>query len=337
MDREPEQFKHLGFAGIFKDGFKITFSKEQSIFSKILLAFILPFAILTMIQLELTSYLSLKIYDNHISVNDAWYDEPQHHQFKQKLVAEWIVFLVVNIAYLLIGILVFYLFSISSTTYTVACIYASKANSFKQVLRAATTKVWKRLAITFLWNLFIQIIYDVVASIFLAIALALAKSNHLRILGVILLIILAILFIIGFVYINVIWGMASVVSVLEDSRGLRAMKRSKGLLKGKMKVAIAIFVVFQIVLIGMQVGYSVLASIGGLGVRLGVGIVCFFVLLMMFLLGLVVETVLYIVCKSCHHEYIDQASLADILEGNVGRYDRVEEMGKGVQLEQPTV
>ncbi|KAK9110358.1 hypothetical protein Sjap_018418 [Stephania japonica] len=333
MDREPEQFKHLGFAGIFKDGFKITFSKEQSIFSKILLAFILPFCILTMIHLELSSYLSLKIYDHDISIND----EPHHHRFKHKQVAEWIIFLVINVSYFLIGILVFYLFSISSTTYTVACIYASKANSFKQVLRTATTKVWKRLACTFVLYLFIQIVYGIIASIFLALALALAKSNHLRILGFILLIIVVILFIMGFVYVNVIWGMASVVSVLEDSRGLRAMKRSKGLLKGKMKVAIAIFVVFQVVLIGMQVGYSILASIGGLGVRLGVGIVCFFVLLMMCLLGLVVETVLYIVCKSCHHERVDQASLADILEGNVGRYDRVGEMEKGVQLEQPRV
>ncbi|KAK9111445.1 hypothetical protein Scep_018964 [Stephania cephalantha] len=50
---------------------------------------------------------------------------------------------------------------------------------------------------------------------------------------------------IGYVYMNMVWDLASVVLVLEDLSGLRALKRSNDLLKGKRWVGCVTFVVFR--------------------------------------------------------------------------------------------
>lgn len=53
------------------------------------------------------------------------------------------------------------------------------------------------------------------------------------------------------------------------------------------------------------------------------------------LIALVVQTVIYLVCKSYHHENIDKSILADHLEVYLGEY--VPLNGKAVQMESLSV
>ena len=65
--------------------------------------------------------------------------------------------------------------------------------------------------------------------------------------------------------------------------------------------------------------------------RVAAGIGSLLLLLKVFLFGLVVQTVLYFVCKSYHHENIDKSALSEHLEGYLGDY--VPLKSKDVQME----
>ena len=88
---------------------------------------------------------------------------------------------------------------------------------------------------------------------------------------------------------------------------------------------------------GIEFGFRKLVVQGGrhgigAGARAGYGVVMWVLLVGVILLGLVVQTVVYFVCKSYHHESIDKSSLADHLEVYLGEY--VPLKGRDVQLEQ---
>ena len=136
----------------------------------------------------------------------------------------------------------------------------------------------------------------------------------------------------GFVYISVVWHVASVVSVLEDDCcGIQAMVKSKALIKGKMKLAISIFLFLNLWFIGIQMAYERYVVLGGsVWWRIAFGNLCFNLLVILILFGLVIQTVIYFVCKSYHHESIDKSSLADHLEVYLGDY--VPLTSKDVQL-----
>ncbi|TKY56047.1 hypothetical protein E2542_SST20476 [Spatholobus suberectus] len=153
--------------------------------------------------------------------------------------------------------------------------------------------------------------------------------------GFVVFYLIVVLYFIGFVYLTLVWQLASVVTVLEDSWGFKAMVKSKELIKGKMVLSIFIFftlvlsfVLIRILFKKMVVdGWSV-SSVD----RTAYGVLCFLLLSCLFLFGLVLQTVLYFVCKSYHHENIDRSALADHLEVYRGEY--VPLTAKDVQLEQ---
>ncbi|KAK9292464.1 hypothetical protein L1049_020437 [Liquidambar formosana] len=139
----------------------------------------------------------------------------------------------------------------------------------------------------------------------------------------------------GVVYISIIWRLASVVTVLEDSYGIQAMKRSKALIKDKMGVAIGIFLLLNIVFGGILLVFEMFVVFGvyeSIAMRVGLGIGCFLLLVSLILIGLIVQTVLYFVCKSYHHEIIDKSSLEYRLEVYLGEY--VDLKANNVQLEE---
>lgn len=149
------------------------------------------------------------------------------------------------------------------------------------------------------------------------------------------LVLLGVMYFIGFVYMTIIWQLASVVSVLEDTYGVRAMIKSKELIKGKIGVAIVVFLKLNISLGIVQFIFEQLVVHGqSLGTvnRTASGILCLLLLLGLFLFGLVIQTVIYFVCKSYHHENIDKSALSDHLEVYLGEY--VPLTAKDVQLEQ---
>uniref|UniRef100_A0A2N9HSM0 Uncharacterized protein n=1 Tax=Fagus sylvatica TaxID=28930 RepID=A0A2N9HSM0_FAGSY len=145
-------------------------------------------------------------------------------------------------------------------------------------------------------------------------------------------VLLLILYLMGFVYLSIVWQLASVVSVLEDVYGIQAMIKSKTLIKGKMGVAIGFFILLFTCFVAIAFVFEdfvVFEMVPDLGIRIGVGILCFLFLVKVILFALVVQTVVYFVCKSYHHQNIDKSALSDHLEVYLGDYVRLK---KDVQL-----
>lgn len=114
------------------------------------------------------------------------------------------------------------------------------------------------------------------------------------------------------------------VSVLEPVYGFAAMKKSYELLKGRAKYA-AILVSGYLVICGLIAGlFSGVVVHGGDSyggfTRIVVGGFLVGVLVIVNLVGLLVQSVFYYVCKSYHHQGIDKSALHDHLGGYLGEY-----------------
>ncbi|CAI9090582.1 OLC1v1025386C1 [Oldenlandia corymbosa var. corymbosa] len=132
-----------------------------------------------------------------------------------------------------------------------------------------------------------------------------------------------VLFLVVHVYISALWHLASVVSVLEPVYGLAAMKKSYELLKGRTQMAFGL-VFGYLAICGVISGlFSTIVVHGGdYGVlsRILVGGFLVGVLVIVNLVGLLVQSVFYYVCKSFHHQGIDKGALYDHLGGYLGEY-----------------
>lgn len=112
------------------------------------------------------------------------------------------------------------------------------------------------------------------------------------------------------------------------------MMKSNELIKGKMGLSILIFLKLNLSFFGIQFLFTkVVVQVWRHSMdRITFGILCFLLLSHLFLFGLVIQTVLYFVCKSYHHQSIDKSALADHLEVYRGEYEPLK--SKDVQLEQ---
>jgi hypothetical protein len=91
----------------------------------------------------------------------------------------------------------------------------------------------------------------------------------------------------------------------------------------------------NICFLGLEIGFRELVVKGaGMGptARIFYGFIMLALLCVVVLFALVVQTVVYFVCKSYHHESIDKSNLSDHLEVYLGEY--VPLNAKDVQLEQ---
>ncbi|XP_068651618.1 uncharacterized protein [Aristolochia californica] len=125
------------------------------------------------------------------------------------------------------------------------------------------------------------------------------------------------------------------MSVLEDVYGIQAMQRSSALIKGKLGIACSIFLLLNLALMAVSLmfaGYVVHGRYVGVLPRIALGIVFVFALSLLILIGLVMQTIMYFVCKSYHHENVDKSCLADHLEVYLGEYAPLKD--RSVQLEQ---
>ncbi|ERN04069.1 hypothetical protein AMTRI_Chr11g156740 [Amborella trichopoda] len=327
MDREPEEMQFLGCFGIYKEAFKIILSWRK-IFTRITLALILPLSFIFLAHNFVTDRIFSSIHRNEQALDT----HPQSkHKIIDKITSEWISLFLFKAVYL-VCVLIFSLLSTSAIVYTVACIYTAKEINFRKVL-SVVPKVWKRLMVTFLWNFVILLCYNTVCIVIIVCFAFLVLQSDDSILSVLFWIVLIGFYLVGLAYISVVWHLASVVSVLEDKYGISAMQKSRNLIKGKIWVAAFIFVKLSAIYIGIQVLFGAIVLKGGGWVwRLGFGVLMVGVLCLLILLGLVVQTVVYFVCKSYHHESIDKSCLSDHLEVYLGEY--VPLKGSAVQLEQ---
>ncbi|GJV60911.1 hypothetical protein Tco_1467011 [Tanacetum coccineum] len=143
----------------------------------------------------------------------------------------------------------------------------------------------------------------------------------------------------GLLYLSVVWDLASVVTVLENIYGFKAMKKGKKLLYGKKKVGMMIAFVMYAILVGLIIVIELFVEYGdeifdlGIVWRVMIAILCGLVLLVWFLLFIVIQTVLYLVCKSFHRETIDKLSLSTFLGTYMGE-EVVEYPKHGEEIQQ---
>ncbi|KAG5525186.1 hypothetical protein RHGRI_031760 [Rhododendron griersonianum] len=331
MDREQEEMQFLGLFGIYLDSYKIIFNFRR-IFSKITLAFILPLSLIFLAHIEVSEFIFSKIIRTEYQRDRFREGSYQYSKLSEHLSSERVAFRLVQFVYFTF-FLVFSLLSTSAVIYTVASVYTRRDVTFRKVM-SVVPKVWKRLMVTFLCVFLAFIVYNVV--FVLTIILWIVSFRHVDFVGLLFLLAIVISYIVGSVYMAVVWELASVVSVLEDIKGFEAMTKSKNLIQGKMWIAVVIFLKLHFTKLGIQILFERIVvdteSSFGVAGRLGIGFLCLLMLFKVFLFGLVIQTVIYFVCKSYHHENIDMSLLSDHLEVYLGEY--VPLMAKDVQLEQ---
>ncbi|KAJ0681447.1 hypothetical protein HanPI659440_Chr16g0636011 [Helianthus annuus] len=327
MDQEQEQMQFLGFLGIFKETFKIISTYKQ-IFTQITLAIILPLSFVFLAHIEVSEYLFGEIRSNEYDLDQTPKNTKEYNSLSDLISSEWTYFFLFKVIYF-IFFLILSLISTSAIVYSIACIYTSKHMSFKTVM-SVVPKVWKRLMVTFVWNF---VIVFVINLLFLIVLVLCTMSLGFTTTWIFSLGILGIVYLVILVYISVIWHLASVVSVLEEDYGIQAMLKSKELIKGKMNVSVAIYIVLNICFIGIQVGFEkhVVLGQGSLMIRSIYAVIFFMLLSLLILFSLIVQTIIYFICKSFHHQNIDKSLLADHLEVYLGDYMPLK--SKDVQLE----
>ncbi|KAH7520892.1 uncharacterized protein LOC125423775 [Ziziphus jujuba] len=327
MDREQEELQSLGFFGILKETFKLVHSWRK-VFSQITLALILPLSFIFLAHFQISQTIFFKILIHEDARDHTLTNTPNYEKLSDIISSEWTLFWLFKAAYFTFY-LILSLLSTSAIVYTIACIYTGKQVTFKKVIKVVP-KVWKRLMVTFLWSFAIVFVYNIVAIALIVLWIVFVGPVTI---GIVVLVLFLILYLVGFVYIGIVWHLACVVSVLEEVYGIQALKRSKALIKGKMGIGVAFFIFIGFWYLVIKLLFEHLVVLGvvpGIAIRIGIGILCFMMLFMVILFSLVIQTVIYFVCKSYHHENIDKSSLAYHLEVNLGEYVPLRE--KDIQL-----
>ncbi|XAR62419.1 hypothetical protein NMG60_11017165 [Bertholletia excelsa] len=327
MDIAQEGMQFLGILGICTQSFKLIFS-HRKIFSQITLALVVPLSLIFLAHFQVSDLLFSNILNKAFELYDTPRDSDRYHSLHRSIIFQLVYFCLFKLAYFT-ALLIFSLLSTAAVVFTVATIYTAGELTFKKVMKVVPN-VWKRLVITFLCTFLAFFLYNVVMVLILMLWFFTAANNQA---GLPTFIIIVILYACGFVYLTVVWQLASVVSVLEDSKGFVAMMKSKNLIKGKTWAAIIIFIMLIVGVIGIEVIFELLVVHGEFAVvgRIGFGVVCCLLMFKLVLFGLVVQTVIYFVCKSYHHESIDRSTLSTHLEVYLGDYVRL--TAKDVQLE----
>ncbi|CAA3015996.1 uncharacterized protein LOC111409512 [Olea europaea var. sylvestris] len=329
MEKEQEEIQFLGFFGIFKESFIITFSWRK-VFLQITLAIICPLSLIFLAHMQISQFLFEDIIHNEEASGYTHKSSYTYFNISNSISSDWTTFWTFKFTYF-IFFLALSLLSTSAVVYTIACIYISKTITFKKVIRVVP-KVWTRLMITFIWSFIVIFAYNVLALLVLSTEFTdITTLTRFPIFAI-----LAAVYIMGFLYISIIWHLASVISVLEQDYGIEAMIKSKKLIKGKLIISLSIFLLLNLCFIAIQLGFQRCFVLGNYSLwsKLGFGIFCFFSQSILTLFGLIIQTVLYFVCKSYHHETIDKSWLADSLEVYDYLGDYVPLKSKDVLLEQ---
>ncbi|XP_059453424.1 uncharacterized protein LOC132183963 [Corylus avellana] len=333
MDREQEDMQFLGLFGIYQEAWKIIFSWRK-VFTQITLTLILPLSFIFLAHMEVSELLFTNIIHNEIALDETRQGTSKYNKLSDLLTHEFITFVLFKAAYFTF-LLILSLLSTSAVVYTIACIYTGRREVTFDKVMSVVPKVWKRLMLTFLSTFISFLAYNILAFFIFIILLVLFFESRHFLVPMLMLIVLSILYLVGFVYMTIVWHLASVVTVLEDTCGIPAMIKSKKLIKGNTGVATVIFLKLNVSFWLIQAAFENLVVHGesmGMVNRVAYGIICLVLLFKLFLFGLVIQTVIYFVCKSYHHENIDKSALSDHLEVYLGDY--VPLKTKDVQLEQ---
>ncbi|KAI4375153.1 hypothetical protein MLD38_013057 [Melastoma candidum] len=331
MERAQEEMQFLGIFGMFRESYYILRTLRH-VFSKITVSLVLPLAFIYLLHLEVSGLIFSHIIHDEAALDQTRPRSPSYERTSDLLSKEWAYFLLFKALYLLL-LLVLSLLSTAAVVYAIACAYTGRNLTFSKVM-AVVPRVWRRLMLTFLSIFAVAFAYNTVAvTVFVAWVISVGDSPF----GLFVTFLLVAAYVAGLLYMTVVWQLSSVVTVLEEGYGFRAMRKSKDLVRGKTWAAAAVFfllnagsylvqVLFEKVVVRREwIGENVAIRVvvGGLSLQL---------VSILILTGLVVQTVLYLVCKSYHHEHIDKSALSDHLEVYLGEY--VPLKAKDVQLQE---
>ncbi|KAK1403860.1 Polyadenylate-binding protein 1-B-binding protein [Heracleum sosnowskyi] len=327
MDRK---FQFLGFCGIFEEALNLTVSYRK-IFSQITLSIILPLSLIILAQIEISEYLFREIIHNRYALKHTQIGSQRYSKISDILSSQWTTFWLFKISYFIFS-LILSLLSTSAVVYTIACIYTEKEIAYKKVMKVVP-KVWKRLMVTFIWNSIIAFALIIVLVIGIILWVVTLGPS---VIGITAAIIFLLIYFSGLVYISFMWHLAGIVSVLEDVYGIQAMFKSKDLIKGNIGLCAVIFLLDKLCFIGIHLGFKA-SVVGGNSISGKIWYACLWFMLLSMLIhfALVIQTIIYFICKSYHHEHSDKSSLSDHLEVYGGDY--VPLYSKDVQLEHSEV
>ncbi|KAK4781002.1 hypothetical protein SAY87_017108 [Trapa incisa] len=304
--QQVDKTASLGFVGICRESFKII-SSWKKLFAQISFSLILPLCVLFLAHSWISQLLCYNIANDAINRDDVDYDSKIYAQLTHSIKSNSGFLVITEVVYFILLLLLSVL-STSAAVHAAASIFTGKDVTFTKAA-SAVTRVWKRLTVTFLWSLIISFIYIILFIVIVLVIIIFLRPYYLAILiGVILVILLAV----GLVYMTMVLKLAAVVSVLEDVYGWKAILKSKALIKGRLKVSLGCYVALLVLSVTVQAGFECLAVIMLVSLlfvtRIFIGLGFSVIYIGVVLLELVVQTVLYFVCKSFHHESIDKLS-----------------------------
>ncbi|KAI3904024.1 hypothetical protein MKW92_047985 [Papaver armeniacum] len=276
--------KSMGFFAIYYEACKLT-AANKKIFSQITLTILLPFAFFFLSELRISTYSKEE--------TPGWLDY---------------CLTIAQIVYFKL-MFIFSFWSTSSVMYTIACFYTSRDITYKKVT-GVLVKLRGELTVTFLWCFLFLAIYT---SITFGLLLFWFFAGRDGIRTLIFITCLSVPVLAGLAYMMVVWNIATVVTVLEnDCYGRKALAKSMRLIKGKIWVSCAVFVLLGVAFAGIIFTYFYLSVYGSKKIsmvgRVFVGIGCHFLMAIWIHILLVVHTVVYFVCKSYHNQDISTVS-----------------------------
>ncbi|KAI3466931.1 hypothetical protein Pfo_023594 [Paulownia fortunei] len=288
MDLAAEELQFLSITDILKESISIPRQSPKT-FYLITLTLIFPLSFAILAHSLFTHPILTQLQSDPIAASSDW---------SKLLIFQF---------FYLIFLFAFSLLSTAAAVFTVASLYTSKPVSFSSTI-AAIPSVFKRLFITFLWVSLSMVVYNIVFLGFLVLLIiALDTQNVFLIL-----------------FSCALWHLASVLSVVEPVYGFAAMKKSYELLKGKIGMGFVLVFGYLAIcgVINMLFGSIVVHGGDDYGVltRIMVGGFLVGLLVIVNLVGLLVQSVFYYVCKSYHHQGIDKSALYDHLGGYLGEY-----------------
>ena len=314
METAQEDMKLLGVFGIYQESRKIM-APWRRIFNQIALAFILPLCFIILFQSGLSRFHFSRI--PYQSRGERTYTSTDR-----------VVHVRVNLKYVAFPF-IFSLLSTSAVVHTIACIYVNREVTFKKFINVIPQVcIRKRLIVTSIAIIVLIFIYIAVAVVTVALCSGIGGFASIA-----LFLIFSIGYIIGFVYITTVCQLASAVTILEESSGIEAMKRSRNLIKGKFRMALSLFFMSNVLVWTIEfVFYNLVVSglVSGMWKRALIAMFCLALLVTVYLYGLVLQTISYFVCKSYHNEIIDKPTLSQLL----GEYERLYEYPNAVQPRQ---
>ncbi|CAL5009440.1 unnamed protein product [Urochloa decumbens] len=331
MECEPEELQFLGVAGIYASSAEILRGPHRPLFARVAAAFVVPLSALFLLHIAISHALFTHIDTDDTALDASSPGTESQRRLVSRLASDWLALLLFKAAYLL-ALLLLSLLATAAAVFSVASVYSAKhdALTFPRVL-SVVPRVWRRLAATFLAAFALLFAYNAVFVI-VFLGLLVAADNGSGLAGL-LAFLFVVAYLVGLVYISVVWHLASVVSVLEDYKGFAAMRKSKDLIRGKLPTAAAIFVTLNLVFAFVELAFRAWVVKGGSpGTKLLLGLLALAALSCVVMLALVAQTLVYLVCKSYHHESIDKAGISDHLEVYLGDY--VPLKASDVQMEQ---